>query len=1320
MTVTKKQKQQDDRETCSLISEHLDDIEGLDDTSTKDDYQDFFADVETSLEHFLSHPHAHKLIRKKFAKGLARRNYDATLRRPNIALELTALKAQGALFSQDLLVNSARQADQVEPPNYHDDRSDQPGGSPGFHNLVKNALLGTRTLQWDELLMTWFQRKQCMQSGRKIPIFFDTSFSKGAATWINSELAIRPSWFLAVTAFCGLDADFRTELIAKHPDTYKASNYTDWDLNDMFDQLIDMEKDSRFMAMYNRHQTVEKRLKASTAAVEACTAAATAAVSAAVRAPTPKGDDGGKDTKGDKDSGRRKGGQAKQSKQDRDKLWNALTKEQQKAHSVAVQAAREDPKPPVPDFKGQLHTTRSGRNAGKHTVCLDFTGRYKTCGAKGHPPWLCVLNNCDAANPPPPATTSAVVPCTGAANAPTFSNEFARDVFDILGTVCDVDPKVGAMVAKYKFITSAVMTVNAEGSSTALELTMEDGLSYLFDTGSLLSLAHTDFCDEMEKLGRCSARLPPTPGLVLESCGDGDNSLGYIGNRVFNLAVHGADVPCLLRECTKTNPLVRPIIGLDMHPRLRAKHNFETCTSSLTSSAGTKLYTFNLPACIQTLAETNTGVVAELSHRPVTAEYDHDNGGHRAFARMGYERYHSLPNGCTTDKCVANTSLGHKGWYAFELRQSEPYSFDDDDDGRFEVDTDDDDDDFFDCEPMEPPCPSAAAITTSLPSPESSTDPGSGTTAPVVRPRPGFLERAARRRRAAAHRTAHTSATRMRWCKSLLTAVLVTTAATMSCLSSNTDALSMFDADAPDVELGPADSADHALLDPPMPAALWTAATRCDNTDGLTLSNPSLPPLHNGGTDPVKPTATLSPTNNDGYDGYHNTFEPVYLPTFHPVSAATASMDGVDLLPVFDINTHLWSRHPVAVAEHCKDIDTTAPLYDQLDLSSSALTNPVALATLRDGLSKYGDVFRPNPDGTLRSVKNPDGTTMLIDIPVVDDVPVRTRHFRFNPTMNDIVRTNVTSLQDRGIVSPNPNSAYASPHFCVPKPNPGEWRDVTDFRKLNMKIPLYTYPLCTETDVFNCLGGSTMFSKMDLTSFFYQFKLNDRSRDLTTFVTSDGAFCYNYLPMGIKISPQIAQHAIDTVMCTKYDGPGKHHGKIALGNFVFPYMDDLICFNNEEEDPHHADYMVWIWQQLHKANIQARIDKCMIGLRRISFLGHFIDQDGLHIDPAKVDAVRHMPPPSGRDWKTKLRSILGAANYLRKFIVDFTRIVAPLTELLAKNAKFEWGPRQQQSFKELVHALSTAPVLALPDWNKPFIVRTDASGYGIGATLVQE
>ena len=158
------------RETCSLISEHLDDIEGLDYSSTKKDYQDFFADVETSLEHFLSHPHAHKLIRKKFAEGLARRNYDATLWRPNITWGITALKAQGVLFSQDLLVNSARQADQVEPPNYHDDRSDQPGGSPGFHNLVKNALLGTRTLQWDELLMNQFQRKQCMQSGRKFPL----------------------------------------------------------------------------------------------------------------------------------------------------------------------------------------------------------------------------------------------------------------------------------------------------------------------------------------------------------------------------------------------------------------------------------------------------------------------------------------------------------------------------------------------------------------------------------------------------------------------------------------------------------------------------------------------------------------------------------------------------------------------------------------------------------------------------------------------------------------------------------------------------------------------------------------------------------------------------------------------------------------------------------------------------------------------------------------------------------------------------------------------------------------------------------------------
>jgi hypothetical protein len=129
------------------------------------------------------------------------------------------------------------------------------------------------------------------------------------------------------------------------------------------------------------------------------------------------------------------------------------------------------------------------------------------------------------------------------------------------------------------------------------------------------------------------------------------------------------------------------------------------------------------------------------------------------------------------------------------------------------------------------------------------------------------------------------------------------------------------------------------------------------------------------------------------------------------------------------------------------------------------------------------------------------------------------------------------------------------------------------------------------------------------------------------------------------------------------------------------------------------------------------LSKCDFWLREIKFLGHTISQDGVSVDPEKVQEVMNWKPPT---TVRQIRSFLGLAGYYRRFILDFSRIAKPMTELLKKGVKYEWSQKCEDAFHALRQHLTTAPVLAQPDNTKPFEVYCDASGTGLGCVLMQD
>ncbi len=143
-----------------------------------------------------------------------------------------------------------------------------------------------------------------------------------------------------------------------------------------------------------------------------------------------------------------------------------------------------------------------------------------------------------------------------------------------------------------------------------------------------------------------------------------------------------------------------------------------------------------------------------------------------------------------------------------------------------------------------------------------------------------------------------------------------------------------------------------------------------------------------------------------------------------------------------------------------------------------------------------------------------------------------------------------------------------------------------------------------------------------------------------------------------------------------------------------------------------------MFQRLRENKLYAKFEKCEFGVTEVDFFGHRITQDDLKMDDHKVKAILDREPPMS---VPTLRSFLGLASYYRKFIKNFAKIVAPLTNLLKKSSgTYNWDEVCNEAFETLKGILVKAPVLKLPDFDKDFEIHSDASYFVIGRVLVQD
>ncbi|GJS84702.1 putative reverse transcriptase domain-containing protein [Tanacetum coccineum] len=277
--------------------------------------------------------------------------------------------------------------------------------------------------------------------------------------------------------------------------------------------------------------------------------------------------------------------------------------------------------------------------------------------------------------------------------------------------------------------------------------------------------------------------------------------------------------------------------------------------------------------------------------------------------------------------------------------------------------------------------------------------------------------------------------------------------------------------------------------------------------------------------------------------------------------------------------------------------------------------------------------------------------------------PVARAPYRLAPAKMQELSTQLQELSDRGFIRPS-SSPWGALVLFVKKKD-GSFRMCIDYHELNKLTVKNRYPLSRINDLFDQLKGSRVYSKIDLRSGYQQLRVHEEYITKTAFRTRYGHYEFQVMSFGLT-NAQAAFMDLMNQVCKPY-----------LDRFVIVFIDDILIYSNSRKE--HKGHLKLILKLLKEEELYDKFSKCEFWLSKVQFLGHVIDSEGIHIDPAKIEAIK--------DW------------------------ASPKTPTEIQKA--------EAAFQLLKKKLCNAPILALPEGSENFVVYCDASHKGLGAVLMQ-
>nr|XP_051190735.1 uncharacterized protein LOC127304062 [Lolium perenne] len=402
-------------------------------------------------------------------------------------------------------------------------------------------------------------------------------------------------------------------------------------------------------------------------------------------------------------------------------------------------------------------------------------------------------------------------------------------------------------------------------------------------------------------------------------------------------------------------------------------------------------------------------------------------------------------------------------------------------------------------------------------------------------------------------------------------------------------------------------------------------------------------------------------------------------------------------------------------------LSTLGPILWDLDVLSLIFWREGGRRVHRTGVGSTGTSPQPTPDGRRArrgaSAPWPPSSQQhgdLFDEPqglppsrpcdhrihlLPNTAPVAVRPYRYPQLQKDELERQVAVMLAQGIIRIS-TSPFCAPVLLVRKTD-GTWRFCIDFRTLNTVTSKDKFPIPVVDELLDELHGARFFTKLDLRSGYHQVRMHPDDIAKTAFRTHHGHYEFLVMPFGLSNALATFQALMNDVL-SPY-----------LRRFVLVFFDDILIYSASWAE--HLQHVAIIFNELRAHRLHLKRSKCSFGTTSVAYLGHVISADGVAMDADKVAAVAAWPTPQS---PRALRGFLGLAGYYRRYIQDFGLIAAPLTRLLRRDA-FSWDEEAATAFAALQRALTTGPVLQMPDFDEPFVVDCDASGIGFGAVLHQ-
>ncbi|GJS26347.1 putative reverse transcriptase domain-containing protein [Tanacetum coccineum] len=287
---------------------------------------------------------------------------------------------------------------------------------------------------------------------------------------------------------------------------------------------------------------------------------------------------------------------------------------------------------------------------------------------------------------------------------------------------------------------------------------------------------------------------------------------------------------------------------------------------------------------------------------------------------------------------------------------------------------------------------------------------------------------------------------------------------------------------------------------------------------------------------------------------------------------------------------------------------------------------------------------------TTKKAEDKSKEKRLKDVPIVRDFPeVFPDDFPAPSEMKELSEQ-LKELSDKGFIRPS-SSPWGAPVLFVKKKD-GSYRICINYRELNKLTVKNRYPLPRIDDLFDQLQGSSVYSKIDIRSGYHQLRVLEEYIPKSAFKTCYGHYEFQVMPFGLTNAPAVFMDLMNRV-CKPY-----------LDKFIIVFIDDILIYSRNKRE--HKEHLNLILELLKKEELYAKFSKCEFWIPKVQFLGHVIDSQGIHVDPAKIKSIKDWASPKS---PTEIRQFLGLAGYYRRFTEGFSKIAKPIIKLTQKKVK---------------------------------------------------